>query len=498
MMKRKSRLRSVWNRKQWLVPYLSPWPFKRTLWSDPGPRHVLFSFVDHFEPGHGGADPARQLKRVEQWRRGYPEVVGQFQDCEGNFPKHTWFYLGEEPGHLKLLAELCFQGFGEVELHIHHGPKDNIPDHWKQNSLQGLARYIETQKQLFARYGALITGERLPQKVFGFIHGMFALDNSLPDYCGLPGELQLLKSLGCYGDFTFPAPGKSQPPLINRLYYPTGNPGEGGSYYKGDEIKVGSDRREQVLIFQGPLGLVRKGFKIQVEDGHLDWSHPPTRERVLSWISKGIHVQGRPEWVFVKVHTHGAMERNVQELLGGPMERLHKELRNLCREGPPIFLHYVSAREAFNIAMAAMAGKEGDPGQFRNFLIPPYANTQVNCNRPYQLEGYSRQGWSLQTLDSREVLLKVKGEVETEVKADHLEGLSLSQDFQKGTMGLQAQGKGRIEGRFKNLNGKDTSLVAERREGEVGLFRPSDELGVSFSGSFSSRGVLEFWVDFRR
>ncbi|MBA4394989.1 MAG: hypothetical protein C0407_15660, partial [Desulfobacca sp.] len=216
----------------------------------------------------------------------------------------------------------------------------------------------------------------------------------------------------------------------------------------------------------------------------------------LCWISKGIHVQGRPEWIFVKVYTHGAMERNVRELLGGPMERLHQELGKLVRESPPVLLHYVSAREAFNIALAAMAGKEGDPGQFRNFLIPPYANTLIQCNRPYHLEEYSRQGWSLKLLDSRKVHLKIKGDVETEVEADSLEGISLSQGFQKGNLGLQAQGKGKIAGTFKKLKGKDISLELRSLEGDVGLFRPSDDSGVSFSGSFSSGGVLDFWLDF--
>jgi hypothetical protein len=42
---------------------------------------------------------------------------------------------------------------------------------------------------------------------FGFIHGNWALDNSLPHgkSCGLDSEIALLRDLGCYGDFTMPS-----------------------------------------------------------------------------------------------------------------------------------------------------------------------------------------------------------------------------------------------------------------------------------------------------
>ncbi len=496
-MNRPLKFQSFWKRKQWFTPYLFSQPFKRvSLSTGPGsrqmgPSHVLFSFVDHFEPGHGGADPALQLERVEQWRRCYPEAVGPFRDCEGNHPRHTWFYLGENPEHLKLLSELCFSGFGEVELHLHHGVQDQIPDHWKQTDLSGLAGFIKTQKNLFADYGALITGEKEPQKVFGFIHGMFALDNSLSEYCGVSGELQLLRSLGCYGDFTFPAPGKSQPPLINRLYYPTGNPEKRCSYFRGEGIKVGTTPRDEVLIFQGPLGVIWQGLVPHVEDGHVDWTHSISCNRVLYWISRGIHVAGRPEWVFVKVFIHGAMEKNVRELSGDLMKKLHTALQEVCQNGTSCYLHYTSAREAFNIAMAAMAGEKGDPGRFRDYLIPPYANTLIYCNRPYRLGGYTGREWSVRLVEPKGVILKVKGEVEIEIAADFLEQVSFSLDSSNGDLNLQAEGKGDLIMRFNSLNGKKLFPGPEKPEGEVHILGPATDLGISFTMTFSSRGAIK-------
>ncbi len=483
-------IHSKWNRKGWLLPYIFSGPFKRKeVRTDHSHTHVLFLFVDHFEPGHGGVDLAGQRERVEQWRQRYPEIVRPFQDCEGNRPRHTWFYLGEDPEHLKLLSELCFQGLGEVELHIHHGPQDRIPDHWKHQTREGLARHIETQKDLFARFGALITAEPRPRKCFGFIHGMFALDNSLPEFCGLPGELELLRTLGCYADFTLPAPGKSQPSLINRLYYPTGNPKKGCSYFNGEEIRVGGSFRDKVLLFQGPLGLIQKGLGFHVEEGQLEADYPPTPERIQYWLSRKIQVLDRPDWIFVKVHTHGAMEKNIQQFLGEPMERLHRQLAEACGTSSPYRFHYVSAREAFNIAMAAMSGAEGDPGQFRNFLIPPYANTCIHCNRSYHLEGYSCGDWSLKILDPEEVTLKVKGTPETEIKADYMEGVHLSSE--EGKISLQAKGKGTLTGQ---LMGRPVELSCNPSSGQEGEFRiinQNRDSTLTFSGRFSEKGIFK-------
>ena len=37
----------------------------------------------------------------------------------------------------------------------------------------------------------------------------------------------------------------------------------------------------------------------------------------------------------------------------------------------PAKLHYVTAREVFNLVKAAEAGKSGDPNPFRDFVLPP-------------------------------------------------------------------------------------------------------------------------------
>jgi len=57
-------------------------------------------------------------------------------------------------------------------------------------------------------------------------------------------------------------------------------------------------------------------------------------------------------------------------LLGQPMDKAFSHLETQYNDGVKWKLHYVSAREMYNIVKAAEVGKAGDPGQYRDFVIP--------------------------------------------------------------------------------------------------------------------------------
>jgi hypothetical protein len=101
---------------------------------------------------------------------------------------------------------------------------------------------------------------------------------------------------------------------------------------------------------------------------------PGTPDRIERWVRTGIHVQGRPDWIVVKVSCHGAEERSFDALLGGGAERMHAHLEARFRDRPGFRLHYVTARQLYNIVKAAEAGCTGDPDEYRDFIIPPYVN----------------------------------------------------------------------------------------------------------------------------
>jgi len=92
---------------------------------------------------------------------------------------------------------------------------------------------------------------------------------------------------------------------------------------------------------------------------------------VDAWVKTAVHVEGRPDWVFVKVHTHGTQEHDMDTLLGEPVEAMHAYLEDRYNDGERHVLHYVTAREAYNIVKAAEAGLQGDPGQYRDHVLPP-------------------------------------------------------------------------------------------------------------------------------
>ena len=54
----------------------------------------------------------------------------------------------------------------------------------------------------------------------------------------------------------------------------------------------------------------------------------------------------------------------------GNMDRAFSHLESRYNDGKDWKLHYVSAREMYNIVKAAEQGLTGDPGQYRDHLIP--------------------------------------------------------------------------------------------------------------------------------
>ena len=82
----------------------------------------------------------------------------------------------------------------------------------------------------------------------------------------------------------------------------------------------------------------------------------------------GRGVDGRPEWVFVKIHAHGVQHGEL--LLGGELDAMLTGLEDYCRERD-IRLHYVTAREAYNLVRAAERGLEGPPEAHYDLDVPP-------------------------------------------------------------------------------------------------------------------------------
>ena len=170
----------------------------------------MVMMADHFEPLYFE-------ERVRRWEVGYPAFADRHRDHYGRVMQHTWFYPGDQVNHLFLqtLAGLVARGYGEVELHYHHG----------FDSYASFERRLNTAIAEFQKHGFLKTVDG--QTKYGFVHGNFGLDNSSGQVmCGVNEEIKLLLSTGCFADFTFPSIREpAQPRAVNRIYEASDDPG---------------------------------------------------------------------------------------------------------------------------------------------------------------------------------------------------------------------------------------------------------------------------------
>lgn len=331
--------------------------------------HLLLCIADHFEPRAGSVSPEKARSRVERWVREYPGLFGGFRDSDGHAPRHSFFFPIDEydPEHLDALAGLCRQGFGEVEIHMHH-------DHDTPESLH--QRLLEFREIFADGHGLLARHRQTGETAYGFIHGNWALCNSRPDgrWCGVNNELDILRETGCYADFTMPsAPHVTQTRKINSIYYAADRPGLPRSHDWGTDAGRSAPPDGSLLLIQGPLVLDwtrRKwGLLPRLENGCLQKSQPPEIRRVDCWLRARVQVPTRPDWFFVKLHAHGAIEEGQEVLLGEAMVHFHESLARRARENSRFHYHYVTAREMCNLARAAESGWQGSVADARDFLF---------------------------------------------------------------------------------------------------------------------------------
>lgn len=268
------------------------------------------------------------------------------------------------------------EGYGEVELHWHHSY--DTSETFETKLREGIKK--------FNKHGALISHGG--KSAFAFIHGNWGLDNSMgPNFCGVNNELEILTRNGCYADFTFSTIGTdAQPKKINSIYYAKDTHGP-KSYDTGLDVTVGKKPSGDLVIFQGPIGYVflnlfsiHTPLPLYLEYGAIENDPYPAPFRVKAWIDLSVSVKGKPEWRFIKLYTHG--QQSMITFFGKKMEEtliaFKKEVSNRGYR-----FHYITAREAYNIAKAAEAGFRGDPIQYYDWLIPPPKNKKCFPIQPF-------------------------------------------------------------------------------------------------------------------
>jgi hypothetical protein len=195
--------------------------------------------------------------------------------------------------------------------------------------------------------------------------------------------MEILARTGCYADMTLPsAPDQSQVAMINRIYE-CGHPLDEPAPHRNG-IRVGSHRNRPQLpvIMQGPLvfNWMRriKGIPVpRIDDGALAANQGLNDGRFKRWMSANVTVAGRSDLVFVKLYCHGFFDADQSVCIGEDARRFFGELVETGERTGKYAIHFTSAREAFNIAMAAAEGYSGDPHEYRDHILTPIMDEVV-------------------------------------------------------------------------------------------------------------------------
>lgn len=337
--------------------------------------HLIVMVANHFEPGwnerNANLDWSRQLSRLEDWCEQAQAMGEAVRDFDGTPFRHTNFYPAEQyyAPILERLAQLQRDGFGEVEVHLHHGVDQ--PD-----NAAGLRRVLTEFRDTLAEEHRCLSREHgVGMPKYAFVHGNWALGNSAGGkYCGVDEEMEILAETGCYADFTLPsAPDETQVSRINAIYECGHALSRPRPHRSGPGLRVGTAPKLPI-IFNGPLvfGGNRRFHGLPVprfDAGALTAKGALDIDRLRRWAGARIGVLGRPEWIFIKLFCHGFFDSDQEAVIGGRMRHFWQEALEFADRTSAFRIHFVCAREAFNIAIAAVDGCEGNPNQYRDYRL---------------------------------------------------------------------------------------------------------------------------------
>lgn len=352
------------------------------------PIHIMFAFVDHWESTY---DETRSVEKANLWYKDFNTIAQKHRDADGVMPQHSWFVSDLYDPPLRIIAKCVYENLGEIEIHIHHGTANDTEKDNTEEMTKLLDKYLGRLKE----YGACHTLEKNPQTMFGFIHGNWSLDNSLISgnirkYCGVNREIDLLLSKGCYGDFTFPCNMPMTPSWNSKIMVSKDCPQQKSYDIQENlrELKVGSPRpsKDEMLILLGPGGSSPSAGSTH---------YNPDISIMKRWVDENIHVEGRDNWIFIKVYIHSVQASDskdgVSRIYGDIADKFYTEIEKEYNDGVNYKLHYVTSREMFNIIMAAVDGKTGNPGDYRDYVIKKPVNRYFYSDGYYNLISYDEE-----------------------------------------------------------------------------------------------------------
>ena len=364
---------------KWNLPWLVRYPWSRatsflekTAFEK---KHIIFTVANHFEPSwsaNGLLDLDSQRRRLDDYHKLARKTGEAVRDADGTRFRHTNFYPAEQYDFriLEQMAAMQSEGLGEVEIHLHHGVDEPDTAENLRKSLTDFRDVLAGEHKCLSRFD----GQDQPR--YAFVHGNLALGNSCGGrFCGVDEEMQILQDTGCYVDMTLPsAPDQSQVAVINQIYE-CGRPlTEKIPHRTGRAVEVFGKKPQLPLIFTGPLifNWTRrvKGLPVpRLDDGALVDNQPADLARLNRWLSANVTVKGRTDWIFVKLYCHGFFDHDQSAAIGEGAEKFFGRIIENGEKSGDYKVYFASAREAFNMVSAAIDGRKGEPGEFRNYKL---------------------------------------------------------------------------------------------------------------------------------
>jgi hypothetical protein len=280
-----------------------------------------------------------------------------------------------------MLADHCHAGWGEVEIHLHHG----IPHPDTAENTRRLLTEFRDRLAFRHRCLALEEGSTCPR--YAFVHGNFALANSAAGrFCGVDSEMQILAETGCYADLTMPSGvwHPAQTEKINSVYECALPLDQAAPHRQGHDLVAGRMPTTFPLMVQGPLvtDLRRtlSSARPVLENGAITGSNLPTMHRLSLWKQAQVRVLGRPDWLFIKLHCHGMDPTQKDAVIGDSFRNFLATLVGGASDRKET-LHFVAAREMANILLAACDGREGNPGDYRDYRFKRLAGLPLSAEK---------------------------------------------------------------------------------------------------------------------
>jgi hypothetical protein len=102
--------------------------------------------------------------------------------------------------------------------------------------------------------------------------------------------------------------------------------------------------------------------------------------RLALWKQARIHVAGRPDWLFIKLHCHSMDPTQKDAVAGNSFRKFLEQLVGGAEQRKET-LHFVTAREMANILLAACDGREGNPGEHRDYRFKRFRDLPVAAEK---------------------------------------------------------------------------------------------------------------------